>query len=104
MLVERECDAVGKPDRLGDRVRRVAEQLRHLVGRFQMPLGIGFEPPSRLVQRDTFADAGDDVLQLAAFRRVIKHIVGREQRHTGGVRHVLPLPQAALIVTAIRHG
>ncbi len=97
-LVERECDPVGKADGFGDGVGRFVEKLRHLVWRFQMPFGIGFQKTARLVQRDMLANAGDDVLQFAPFGTVIKHIIGGQQRHTGRVRHALPFPQAALVI------
>ena len=51
-----------------------------------MPLGIGFEQPARLLQRQMLADAGDDVLQRAAFGRVIEHVVDGDQRHEGSRR------------------
>ena len=103
-LVEGEGDPVGEADGFGDGVGRFVEKLRHFVRRFQMPLGIGFEKPARLVQRDMLADAGDDVLQLAPFGTVIEHIIGGQQRHTSGARHTLPFPQAAAVIALMRHG
>ena len=66
-LVEGEGDPVGEADGFGDGVGRFVKKLRHFVRRFQMPFGIGFEKPARLVQGDMLADAGDDVLQFAPF-------------------------------------
>ena len=67
-------------DRAGDGVGPAGEQARHLGGRLQVPLGVGFEPQARLVDRAFLADAGQHVLQRAAVRRVIEHIVGRDDR------------------------
>jgi hypothetical protein len=64
-LVERKRDALREADRLGDRIGRIAEQPRHFVRRFQMPLGIGFQQAARRIERHMLADAGDDILQFA---------------------------------------
>ena len=103
-LVEGEGDPVGEADGFGDGLGRFLKKLRHFVRRFQMPFGIGFEKPACLVQGDMLADAGDDVLQFAPLGRVIEHIIGGQQRHTGGARHALPFPQAAAIIALMRHG
>ena len=83
---------------------RFVEKLRHVVRRFQMPFGIGFEKAARRVQGDMLADAGDDVLQFAPFGRVIEHVIGGEQRHSGGARHALPFAQAAAVIALMGHG
>ena len=46
-----------------------------------MPLGIGGQELSGLVDGGFLADAGDDVLQLAPLRHVIEHVIDRDQRH-----------------------
>ena len=103
-LIEGEGDPVGEADGFGDGFGRLAKKLRHFVRRFQMPLGIGFEKPARLVQGDMLADAGDDILQLAPLGAVIEHIVGGEQRHICHAGNALPFPQAAAVIALMRHG
>ena len=103
-LVEREFDPVGKADGFGDGAGCFVEKPRHLVRRFQVPFGIGFQKTARLVQRDMLANAGDNVLQLAPFGTVIQHIIGGQQRHACRVCYVLPFPQAAAVIAIMRHG
>ncbi len=88
---------------LGERLGRSAEQPRHLGGRLQVALGIGFEQPAGLVDRHVLADAGDDVLQRAALGRVIEHVVDGDQRHAGLRGDRLEPGQPARIVAAIEH-
>ncbi len=60
-----ECDGPGKMQGLGDGFGAMAEQPRHLRRRFQMPLGIGLQARAGRLQCHMFADAGDDILQVA---------------------------------------
>ena len=53
-----------------------------------MPLGIGFQQTARFLQRPMLADAGDDILQRPALRRMIKHVVDRDQRDKRGVGRI----------------
>ena len=62
-LVEREAAGFGDLDGAGKRLFVAFEQARHLFWRFQMPLGIGFEFQSGLVDGAFLADAGEHVLQ-----------------------------------------
>ena len=78
------------------------KQPRHFLGGFQMPLGIGFQKPARLLQRAVLADAGDDILQRPAFGRVIEHVVDGDQRDERAVGDVLQLRQPAAVVAAIK--
>ena len=64
----------------------LAEQPRHLLGRLDVPLGIGLEPPAGLVDGQVLADAGDHVLQHAPAGLVVEHIVGGDQRHADAGR------------------
>src|SRR3546814_6728664 len=50
-LIEREADARGEALRLGDRLAVIAEQPRHLGGRFQMPFGMGGETLAGMIDR-----------------------------------------------------
>ena len=45
-----------------------------------MPLGIGFEQEAGIVERHAFADAGDDVGERTALRRMHEDIVDGEKR------------------------
>jgi hypothetical protein len=55
------------------------EQQRHFLRRFEMPLGIGFELQSCLVDRAFLADTGEHVLQGAAVGGVIEHGAGGDE-------------------------
>ena len=98
-LIEAEVDAGGEPLGLGDRLRVLAEQPQHFRRRLEVPLGIGLEPPAGRLDAHVLADAGDDVLQHAAPRLVIEHIVAGEHRHAGAMGEVgeaiEPFPVAA---------
>ena len=93
----------GKLDRFGNGLGRGSKQSGHLAGGLQIPFAIGFEQSPRRLERDVFADAGDYVLQRAAFGRMIKCIVGGDERYARPSRHVSPAAQAAAIVTSQGH-
>ena len=101
-VIQREPAALEEARRLADGFGRCAKQPRHLLGGFQMPLGIGFQKAARLLQRPMLADAGDDILQRPAFRRVIQHVVHGDQRDKRAVGNVPQLRQPAAIVAAIK--
>ena len=61
----------------------VAKQPDHFGGRFQMPLGIGFQQAARGLDGGLLADAADDILQHPALMGVVQHVIGGEQRHAG---------------------
>ena len=82
--------AFEKALRLREWLRRIAEQPRHFLRRFQMPLGIGFEPAARVLQRQMLADAGHDILQGAALGCVIEHVIDGDQRHKGACGDIAP--------------
>jgi hypothetical protein len=56
------------------------EEPRHLLRRFDMPLGIGFEAEAGLGNGTFLADAGEHVLKGAAVRGVIEHRIGGDER------------------------
>ena len=101
-LVERERDAAGKPHGFRDRLRHVAKQPRHFLGRLEKAFGIGLEPLADGVDGGLFADAGQDILQAAARGMVIQHFIGREQRHAGGCGDMMKPRQAAPVVAAVQ--
>ncbi len=88
-LVEAETAARGQPLGLGDRLRILLEQARHLFGRLEMALGVGLQPRPGFGQGDVLADAAHHVLQRAALGRVVEHVVGGQQlraRRLGDLR------------------
>ena len=102
-FAEREIAAIEKAQRAVDRLRRAAQQPRHLGGRFEMSLGIGLEQAAGGVDRDVLADAGHDVLQLPPLGRMIEHVVHRDERDAGVFRDGREFSQPAIVVAAIEH-
>ena len=100
-LVEREMAACEEGLRLRQRIRIQREQARHFLRRFQVAFGIEREQPPALVDGDVFADAGDDVLQHAAFRYMIEHVVDGDHRNETIMRDLGELAQPAGVVAAI---
>ncbi len=103
-LVEREGELLAQPQRLGERVRRVAEQARHLLRGFQMALGIDGEPPAGVLQRHVLADAGEHVGELAPVGMMIEHVVDGDQRHVCVARQRQARGQPRAVVAAVEHG
>ena len=66
-----------------DERRLVGEQLRHPLRRLQIVLGVRPDQPAGGGERDAVADAGQDVLQVAARRRVVQHLGGGDQGQAG---------------------
>ena len=66
-----------------DERRLVGEQLRHRLRRLQIVLGVRLGQPPRGGEGDAVADAGQDVLEVAAGRCVVQHLCGRDQREAG---------------------
>ena len=62
-----------------ERILVAFEQARHLMWRFQVPLGIGLEAEARFGNRAFLADAGEHVLQRAAVRGVVEHGIGGDE-------------------------
>ncbi len=75
-LVEREGASLRDLDAAAKRILMAAEEPRHLLRRFDMPLGIGFEAEAGLGNGAFLADAGEHVLKGAAVRGVIERGVG----------------------------
>ena len=78
-LVEGEMRALDDLQRAQNRVRVVAEEARHLVGRFEMALRIGKKTKARLIDRAVLADAGEHVLERTPRRGMRVHVVGRDE-------------------------
>ena len=100
-LIERKRDAGGKPHGLRDRLRRVAKQPRHFICGLEMAFGIGLNALADRLDGRLLADAGEDILQGAARRMMVKHLIGRQQRHTGVIRDTLEPGQAPPVVAAV---
>ncbi len=75
-LIEREGNTIRERDGFGYGLGVIPEQPRHFFRWLEMALGIGFEPFSGIVQREMFADAGNDILQFAPLMGMIKNVVG----------------------------
>ena len=65
-LFERKVAAIQKMLRLANGLRNMTKQARHLSRWLQIPLGIGLKPPTRIFQRQMFANTSHDILQFAA--------------------------------------
>jgi hypothetical protein len=82
-------------------LRPSLEQALHFIGRFQMPLGIGQQAKTCFLDRDMLADAGEDVLQRPPLRRVVEHVVGRDQRQAIVRTQLHDQAKAACVIAAI---
>ena len=67
-----------------------------------MAFGIGLEAFADDLDGRLLANAGEDILQAAARRMVVKHLVGRQQRHTGVTCDAPEPRQAPPVVAAIK--
>ena len=83
-FLEAESAAACEFSRVCDRLRIVREQPRHFSCAFQVPLGIAIEPEAGLVDGAGLADAGENILQAAARRLMVEHVVGRDERNSRG--------------------
>jgi hypothetical protein len=79
-IVEREFEARGKFERVGDGFGQVGEKLLHLLRGFHVTLGVAGQQSSRCGQRAVMADGGECVAKFAIFRGGVVDAVGREQR------------------------
>ena len=71
-----------------------------------MALGIGGKQQAGGRQRPVLADAGEDILERAAFGGVIEHVVGGEQRDAEAPAETIETGETAMVagaVEAIRH-
>ncbi len=66
-----------------------------------MPLGVGFELEAGLVNCRVLAHAGQHILQLAAVRRVIEHVVGSDERRAAAFRERSQRRNARAIIAAV---
>ena len=80
-LIEAEGAALRNLERAAESRLEAAEQARHFLRGFQVTLGIGLKPVAGRVDGAVLANAGHHVLQGAAFRRVVEHVIdGHEGR------------------------
>jgi len=103
-LREVEADPVGDLQRPLQGARPAGEQARHLGGRLEMPLGVGFQPKTRLLDRTALADAGEHVLQGPPFGRVVEDIVGGDHRRAGALAERVQPRQAVQVPRAVGPG
>ena len=85
-VVEGELAPLGDAPRVGERVRAVAEQRRHLARRLEMALGVGQQAAPGGVQGGLLAQAGEHVEQRAPARQGVAHVVGGDERNAVPVR------------------
>ena len=102
-LVEREAAAAHDLLRALDGARMAAEQARHLLGIFQMPLGAGEAAEAQLVDGAAEPDRRHHVLQRPPLGRVVVHVVGGDQAHAHLGGEIVELGEAARIVAAEQH-
>lgn len=69
-----------------------------------MPFGVGFEPETSFAKRRLFADAGDDILQLATFVMMIKHVVCCDDRRAASFAKLGDGCDSCAIIAAISVG
>ena len=94
----RVLQAIGELARARDRAGMIAEERRHRGGRFQIPLGVGGEPPARRGEVGVVVNAGEDVEKRPRGRRREADAVGRERRHAEGRRQADERLGVALLV------
>ena len=80
-FLQRERAAVGDLLSMGDSIGITAEQPRHFRGLFQEPVGGPLALMAQSIDGLAQADAGEHVLQDAAFGLVKQHIVGGDGGH-----------------------
>ena len=101
-LIKRKFNPAGKPHGFPDRLRHIAKQPCHFIGRLEIAFGIGFKTSSDGVDRGLLADAGQDILQRAARRMVIQHFIGSQQRHAGRYGNTMQPRKTAPVVAAVQ--
>ena len=69
-----------------------------------MTLGIHLQKTPCPFQGHMLANAGHDILQRAPFRRVIEHIIDRNQWHTNSFRETAEKEQSSAVAPAMEHG
>ena len=102
-LVHREGDGLRDLQAGGDGVRPVGEEAAHLLGRLQVPLGVGLQQVARAVDPGAVADAGHHVLKGAALGHVVAHVARGEDRAAVGLRHRVETVHARAVVAAMAH-
>ena len=68
-----------------DERRLVGEQPCHRLRRLEIVLGIGLDQPAGGGEGDAVADAGEDILKIAACRCVVEHLGGGDQGEAGAL-------------------
>src|SRR5215467_6268596 len=100
-LVERKATGLRDRDGTRDRIGKGREQPCHLGGRLEMSFGIGGEPEACFGDGAFLADAGDDIGERPALRRVIMDVVDRDERRAGTPAELIKKAEAAWLVAAI---
>ena len=100
-LAEREIAGFGDLDGAGDGLGKIFEQPRHLRRGFQMAFGIDGKPQARFGNGAFLADAGEDVGERPALRRVIGDVVDGDERRMKALAELGQKPEPARLVAAM---
>ena len=103
-LVEPEIDAGQEVPRRRQRFRAGLEQAGHFRRILEVPLGIGGEAAAGGLDGQAFANAGEDVVQRARLRPVIKGIVRGEERDACRRGQSLQFRQTPRVRSRAGHG
>ncbi len=93
-LLEAECGPPGDLQGAGYQLRSVAVALGHLFFRKEPEARVRRQPRACLVERDTVADAGEHVVQLAPVRAVVEHLRSGDEGYAVPAREV---PESAIV-------
>ena len=103
-VVEREIDPRHQPRAFDDRFGPGGEQPCHLVGRFQVALGVGGEAATGALYGHAFVDAGNDIVERADSRIGIEGIAGGDQRYACAGGKLRQSQHAAPVAAPMWHG
>ena len=84
----RVLQAIGQLAGARHRLRQIAEERRHVGGRFEIALRVRREAPARLREIGVVMDAGEDVEERPLGRRREPHAAGGDDRHVERRREI----------------
>src|SRR5262249_62059770 len=85
---EREPEALRNRACVGDRLRNIGEEARHLRGRLHVAFAVARQQTACLGERGVIANAGEDVEQLALRGRGAGGMIGRDNADAETARAV----------------
>ncbi len=89
--------ALGDADAVGERLRPLGEERRHLLGRLQVVLGVLAAQLVRGVERRAVADGDQHVLEAMALPHVVVDVVGGDAAHAEPLRQLHQRPVALAV-------